>query len=94
MLYYAAVYGAEQGIGHGEILAVVGSDGQSFAVHGEGPVADDLRDVARQDGAPTGDARGMIAWVTRGMDYFTVAGPHQFDGDLGDLAPVAAAHGL
>lgn len=93
MSSYVAVYGAELGIGHGSIEAVVGDDGSASAVYGDGAVADDLRDVVEAGVRGVGPD-GRLAWITRGMSYFTVVGPHQFEGDLDDIAAVAAAHGL
>lgn len=94
MLSYAAVYGAVSGIGHDRIMAVVADDGQTTIVHGaDGPLVDDLRDII--DGGVDGaDPEERLRWVTRGLSYYTVVGPHDFEGVLDDTEVIARAHGL
>ena len=93
VLSYAAVYGAVSGIGHDEIVAVVGDDGQGALVVGDGPVVDDLRDII-EGGLDGADPHERLLWLTRGLTYYTVVGPHDFEGVLDDTEVIARAHAL
>ena len=93
MLSYAAVYGAVSGIGHDRILAVVGDDGQATIAFGDGLVVDDLNDII-EGGVDGADSHERLIWLTRGLSYYTVVGPHDFEGVLGDTEVIARAHGL
>lgn len=90
---YVAVAGAEQGIGHDKVLAVVGDDGSEMRVIGRGNVADDLTDRITGD-IPWLDPHERLIWATEGMTYFTISGPHDFEGTIRDLPAVAAIYGL
>lgn len=94
MLSYAAVYGAVSGIGHDRIMAVIGDDGRTTIVHGpDSALVDDLRDIA-EGGVDGADPHERLLWVTRGLSYYTVVGPHDFEGVIGDTIVIARAHGL
>jgi len=93
VLSYAAVFGAPEGIGHSDILAVIGDDGTGPQVIGEGNLADDLRDVL-DDGVIGDDPETRIGTLTRGLSYFTVVGPFQAEGNLDGLDAIAKAHGI
>lgn len=94
MLSYAAVYGAVSGVGHDRIVAVIGDDGQGTLVFGQdGPVVDDLRDII-EGGLDGADPDERLRWLTRGLTYYTVVGPHDFEGVLDDTEVITRAHGL
>jgi hypothetical protein len=87
------VYGAISGVGYDRIVAVVGDDGARTDVFGEGPLVDDLRDII-EGGVDGADPHERLLWLTRGLSYYTVVGPHDFEGVIGDTEIIARAHGL
>jgi hypothetical protein len=89
MASYAVIYGAPPGIGHGDLVALVVSDGDTTIVYGDSDVADDLREEAA-------DEPGInLVLLLTGLSYYRIDGPHEFEGDTATAGPpLAATYGL
>ena len=90
MASYAVVSNNPVAMGNTDVLAVVVTDGRdTIVVPSDDPVG--LSDVEWDTGAPEDVLRAGLA----SLSYFTVDGPHTFEGDAaGSIAALARSYGL
>jgi hypothetical protein len=70
-------------------IALAISDGQTHAVWGTGPLAESLRDDI-PDWLDSADGNGTLVVALHNLHYFTVDGPHTFEGDTDTAGPALA----
>lgn len=75
------------GTGDGVVLAVVVTDGVRTEVYGTDLVAQGLREDGEFGTGPEAD---VLATGLSGLSYYTLSGPHTFDGDTATAGPALA----
>lgn len=76
----------------GQVLALVVTDGVDTEVYGDTDLAEGLRDDVDWG---VGDERAILSAGLTGLSWFTITGPHDFEGDTATAGPVLArSYGL
>lgn len=95
MASYVTVSSDPVATGSDDLLCLVISDGTSWAVVGDNPTADDLRETLADDFTTSSDGAFSLQVACSGMSYYRIDGPHTFEGDTADvIEPLAKSYGL
>lgn len=86
---YAVVSNNPVALGNDDVQALVVSDGNTHAVWGDSDLAASLRDDM-QDWPDSQDGEATLGVALLNLSYFSVDGPHTFEGSTDDAGPALA----